>query len=211
MNPEVTEYFNKQILWKAEREFLRSLLLDCGLTEELKWKQPCYTFKNKNILILAAFKEYCSVSFFKGVLLADAHHLLVSPGENSQSVKLMKFTSLTEITKLQTTLKAYIFEALELEKLGAKVTLKPNNELTLVEELVEMLAANSQLKNAFESLTPGRQRGYNLFFSGAKQSSTRISRIEKYAKRILDGKGINDCFCGLSKKMPNCDGSHKYL
>lgn len=211
MNPLIDEYLAKTKRWQKELEKLRSIVLDCGLTEDLKWKQPCYTINNNNILIIANFKDYCSVSFFKGVLLQDTDKLLVSPGENSQSARLMKFTSVKEITQLEATIKAYIYEAIEVEKAGLKVALKENSNLKLVEELQIKLEEDPHLKTAFEALTPGRQRGYNLYFSDAKQAKTRESRIEKYIPRIFDGKGIHDCVCGLTKKPPGCDGSHKYL
>ena len=211
MNPKVDKFLENISQWQTELKKLRAIVLDCGLIEELKWKQPCYTANGNNVLILANFKDYCSVSFLKGVLLQDSDKLLVAPGENSQSVRLIKFTSVQEITKLEATIKAYIYEAIEIEKAGLKVDLKKNSDLELVEELQNKLKQQPQLKTAFEALTPGRQRGYNLYFSDAKQAKTREKRIEKYTPRILDGKGIHDCVCGLTKKPPSCDGSHKYL
>lgn len=192
-------------------EKLRSILLDCLLNEELKWRVPCYTFNNNNIAIIGNFKDYCCISFFKGVLLKDTDKILVSPGENSQSVKLIKFKNLDEIIQKEATVKAYIIEAIEIEKAGLKVDLKKSNELDLCLELSTELNNNKLLKTAFETLTPGRQRAYNIFFSAAKQSETRVKRIEKYKSRILKGQGINDCTCGLSKRKPNCDGSHKLI
>jgi uncharacterized protein YdeI (YjbR/CyaY-like superfamily) len=186
-------------------------VLDCSLTEELKWKQPCYTFKNKNILMIGGFKENCFISFFKGILLQDQEGLLVSPGENSQSVRMMKFTNSKEISDISSLLKSYIYEAIEVEKAGLRVAIKKAEELILIDELKEALTHDSKLNDAFKALTPGRQRAYNIFFSGAKQASTRISRIDNYKQRILNGKGFNDCTCGLSKRMPTCDGSHKVL
>ncbi|WP_068825473.1 DUF1801 domain-containing protein [Wenyingzhuangia fucanilytica] len=211
MNPKVDEYLNKLKKWQEELEILRAILIDCMLTEEFKWRVPCYTFNNKNVILLANFKDYCAISFLKGVLLKDTENLLISPGENSQSVKYLKFTNPQEIQKLTPIIKSYIYEAIEIEKAGLKVDLKKSTDFELVEELQEKLKENSKLNTAFNALTPGRKRAYNLFFSGAKQSKTRISRIEKYEERILNGKGINDCVCGLSKRMPNCDGSHKYI
>lgn len=211
MNSPVDNYFAHVTRWQKELTTLRAIVLDCGLSEELKWKQPCYTSHDNNVLILGNFKDYCSVSFFKGILLHDYKKLLVAPGENSQSVRLMKFTSVYEITQLENTIKTYIFEAVEAEKAGLKVTLKDNSELKFVEELQQKLEELPKLKKAFEALTPGRQRAYNLHFSAAKQTKTRESRIEKYIPRILDGKGINDCTCGLTKKSPQCDGSHKFI
>lgn len=178
--------------WSTELKVLRSIIQDCGLTEELKWSVPCYTFENKNVLILAAFKDYCSVSFFKGALLKDAKKLLSSPGENSQAARQFKFTSVKEIEKLSTNIKAYIKEAIELEKQGKKIEFKQTSEDLMIEELENAFKKNASLKKAFYALTPGRQRGYLLFFSQAKQSATRASRIEKCTAAILKGKGLND-------------------
>ena len=211
MNPQLNDYFNKKDKWQTVCNQLRALVLECGLTEELKWRNPCYTFQNHNIVLIGKFKEYCSLSFFKGVLLQDEHELLVSPGENSQSVRLIKFTDSQQIEALKPILKATIFEAIELEKAGIKVELKQSTNLTFPEELITLLNQNPKLKSAFESLTPGRQRGYNLHFSAPKQAQTRISRIEKCMDRILSGKGLHDCICGHSKRLPTCDGSHKYI
>jgi uncharacterized protein YdeI (YjbR/CyaY-like superfamily) len=172
---------------------------------------PCYTYQGKNVLLIGSFKESCTLSFFKGTLLQDANGLLSIPGENSQAVRFFKFGSLSKIQEQETIIKNYIFEAIEIEKAGLKVLFKSNSELELVEELKTALDKNPTLKSAFEALTPGRQRAYNLYFSAPKQSKTRDSRIENYIPRILNGKGFNDCVCGLSKKIPNCDGSHKYI
>jgi uncharacterized protein YdeI (YjbR/CyaY-like superfamily) len=210
MNPKVDDFINNATKWQPEIKQLRQLLLDCGLTEEFKWRIPCYCFQGNNVVLIGNFKEYCTLSFFKGILLQDSNSLLSKPGENSQSMRFFKFTNLEEIIEQQSIIKAYIYEAIEIEKAGLKVIFKSNTELELVEELQIALDKNPQLKTAFEALTPGRQRAYNLHFSEAKQSKTRETRIEKYTQRILNGKGINDCICGLSKKMPNCDGSHKY-
>ena len=211
MNPLVDAYIAKTSTWHDEIVKLRAILLDCQLGEELKWRVPCYTFQNKNILLIGVFKEYCTLSFFKGVLLQDTNGILHSPGDNSQSVRMIKITSVKEIVALKKVLTAYIYEAIEVEKAGLKVELKDNTKLEYVEELQHKLKENKAFKKSFEALTPGRQRAYNLYFSDAKQSETRISRIEKYMPRILSGKGINDCTCGLSKKMPGCDGSHKSI
>jgi uncharacterized protein YdeI (YjbR/CyaY-like superfamily) len=211
MNPKVDDFINNAQKWQPEIKQLRILLLDCGLTEEFKWRNPCYTFQGNNIVIIGSFKEYCTLSFFKGTLLQDSNGILNKPGENSQAVRFFKFTNLQEIIEQQSIMKAYIYEAIEIEKAGLKVIFKSNKELELVEELQVALDKNPALKTAFQALTPGRQRAYNLHFSEAKQSKTRETLIEKYSQRILNGKGINDCTCGLSKKMPNCDGSHKYI
>jgi len=210
-NSAVDEFLENAKKWQQELTLLRSIVLECALTEELKWKQPCYTFQNKNVLIIGGFKENCFINFFKGALLQDHEKLLVSPGENSQSAKMIKFTNTDQISELTPILKAFIFEAIEVEKAGLKVELKKDVELVLNEELEEVLKNDYKLNEAFKALTPGRQRAYNIFFSGAKQASTRISRIENYKQRILSGKGFNDCICGLSKRMPTCDGSHKNL
>ncbi len=211
MNPKVDEFISSATKWQPEIKQLRLLLLDCGLTEEFKWRMPCYCFQGNNVVLIGSFKEFCTLSFFKGILLQDSNGILSKPGENSQSMRFFKFTNLEQIIEQQSIIKAYIYEAIEIEKAGLKVIFKSNTELELVEELQVALDKNPALKTAFKSLTPGRQRAYNLYFSEAKQSKTRKTRIEKYTQRILNGKGINDCICGLSKKMPNCDGSHKYI
>ncbi|MFV8466244.1 DUF1801 domain-containing protein [Flavobacterium sp. LB1P62] len=211
MNPKVDDFINNAKKWQAEIEQLRLLLLDCGLTEEFKWRTPCYCFQGNNVVIIGSFKEYCALSFFKGTLLQDSNGLLSKPGENSQAMRFLKFTNLAEIIEQKSIIKTYIYEAIEIEKAGLKVNFKSNTELELVAELQNTLAKNPDLKTAFQALTPGRQRAYNLYFSAAKQSKTRETRIENYIPRILDGKGINDCICGMSKKMPSCDGSHKYI
>lgn len=211
MNPSVDAYLSKAKNWSEEAAVLRKLLIDCGLTEAFKWRAPCYMFQDSNIVILHLFKEYCALGFFKGVLLSDTHKILSSPGENSQSVKMAKFSSVKDINKLKAILKAYINEAIEVEKAGLKVELKQSKNLILAEEFQYKLDHHPALKKAFEALTPGRQRAYHLYFSAPKQSATRITRVEKYVSQILCGKGINDCTCGFSKKMPQCDGSHKYI
>jgi len=211
MNPKVDQYISKAQKWQEELKQLRKLLLDCALTEELKWGVPCYTFQNKNLILIGGFKAYCALSFFKGVLLKDTNKILKKPGDNSQSVRLIRFTNVQEILNMATKLKAYIQEAIEIENAGLKVNFKEKTPLVFPEELLQLFKENPALKVAFEALTPGRQRGYNLYFSAPKQSKTRISRIEKYTSKILSGKGFHDCTCGLSKKMPSCDGSHKFL
>ncbi len=211
MNPKVDEFLRNVKQWQNELLALQAIALECGLTEEWKWRQPCYTYKGKNVAILGGFKDNCVFSFVKGVLLNDAEGVLVKPGENSQSVRFIRFTSLQQIVRLTPVLKAYIFEAIEVEKAGLKVELKDNAKLDLVEELQDKINNMPAFKTAFEALTPGRQRAYNMHFGAAKQSKTRVARIAQYTERILNGKGINDCVCGMSKRMPNCDGSHKYL
>jgi len=211
MNPKVDEYLTKTKKWQKELEKLRMIILDCDLTEEFKWDVPCYMFEKNNIILLGAFKEYCVLSFFKGALLKDDNAILSKPGENTQAIRIIRFKNIQEIIDIENILKNYIYEAIEVEKLGLKVTLKKNTEIIFIEELQNKLDENLELKTAFEALTPGRQRAYNMYFSEPKQSKTRESRIEKSIQRIINGKGLNDCVCGLSKKMPSCDGSHKYI
>ncbi len=177
--------------WPEELAKLRKIVLDCGLTEELKWGVPCYTFQQSNVLILSAFKEYCSLSFFKGALLKDAHRILEKPGENTQAGRLVKFTNVKQIVELELVLKEYIYEAIEAEKAGLKVNTKTNPE-QIPEELQNKFDEIPALKTAFDALTPGRKRAYILHFSAPKQSKTRVSRIEKCMEKILDGKGLND-------------------
>ena len=211
MNPKVDELLRSASKWQAEFERLRMILLDCQLTEELKWGQPCYTFGKNNIVIIGGFKEYCALLWVKGSLLSDPDGILIQPTENSKSGRQTRFRTIDEIDQLQATIKAYVFEAIEVEKAGLKVDYKRVSEFDMPEEFETILHGNAALKNAFSSLTTGRQKGYLLHFSGSKQSKTRTARIEKYIPRILSGKGINDCVCGLSKRMPSCDGSHKIL
>tara|TARA_R110000796_G_scaffold252645_2_gene390219 strand:- start:83133 stop:83714 length:582 start_codon:yes stop_codon:yes gene_type:complete len=192
MNPEVNWFFEKDTKWKAEYTHLRSIALDCGLTEELKWGCPCYTFKGTNIVLIHGFKEYCAYLFHKGVLLKDTENILIQQTENVQSARQMRFTTLQEIATMEAILKAYIYEAIEVEKAGLKVELKETSEFNMPEEFKRALNESSDLKAAFEVLTPGRQRGYLLHFSQPKQSKTRESRIEKSIPLIFEGKGLND-------------------
>ncbi len=211
MNLLVDAFLIKTKKWQEELEALRAIILDCGLTEELKWRQPCYTFNEANIVILGGFKEYCSLMFFKGALLNDAKSILIQQTENVQSGRQIRFTSVAEIVKMEAVLKAYIFEAIEVEKAGLKVNFKKDTDVIFPEELQQKLKIDKIFKTAFNALTAGRQKGYMLYFSAPTQSSTRASRIEKYIQQILNGKGLRDCTCGMSKKMPNCDGSHKLI
>jgi uncharacterized protein YdeI (YjbR/CyaY-like superfamily) len=192
MNPKVDWFFTKANTWQEEYNALRTLVLDSGLTEELKWGCPCYTYGKHNIVLIHGFKEYCALLFFKGALLKDAKGLLIQQTKNVQAARQIRFTNVKEIVKMKTTLKAYIHEAIEVEKAGLKVDLKVTTEFTMVEEFEHKLAASRSLKKAFEALTPGRQRGYLLYFSSAKQSKTRESRIEKSIPKIIDGKGLED-------------------
>ncbi|MFP5041132.1 YdeI/OmpD-associated family protein [Parasediminibacterium sp. JCM 36343] len=192
MNTKVDFYFNKAEKWQEEVKQLREIVLDCHLTEELKWGCPCYTFQKSNIVLIHAFKEYCALLFFKGALLKDANGILIQQTENVQSSRQARFTSLEEIVKLAPMLKAYILEAVEVEEAGLKVVLKKAEEYKIPEEFQQKLAENAALKTAFYAMTPGRQRAYLLHFAAPKQSKTKEARIEKSIQDILDGKGLND-------------------
>jgi len=192
INPDVDFYFNKASKWQKEMEQLRVIALQSGLTEELKWGCPCYTFQKSNVIIIHGFKEYCAFLFIKGALLKDSKHILIQQTENVQAGRQIRFTSVNEIIKLENTLKAYIKEAIEVEKSGLKGTLNKNTNLVFPEEFKNKLEENPSLKLAFQALTPGRQRAYNLFFSAPKQSKTREARVEKCIPQILIGKGLND-------------------
>lgn len=211
MNQTVDEFLDKTDRWREELRALRRIALACGLVEEVKWGHPCYTLDGGNVLLIGRFKDYCSLTFFKGTLLKDAAGILEMSGENTRVARLVRFTSVQEIVGLEPVLKAYIHEAIEVEKAGLKAESAKDEDLVLVEEIQNKLGEDPALKTAFEALTPGRQRAYNLHVSAAKQSKTRTSRMENCVGRILDGKGLNDCTCGLSKKLPACDGSHKQL
>jgi uncharacterized protein YdeI (YjbR/CyaY-like superfamily) len=192
MIPPVDGYIRKNKKWSEVLQKLRTVILDCPLTEEVKWRVPVYTFGDKNIVIVGAFKESCMLSFVKGALLKDAKGILQKPGENSQAVRVVRFTQVQEIVELEPVLKAYIQEAIEVEKAGLKVPLKKISEFTVPEELQDKLDQMPALKRAFEALTPGRRRGYFLYISGAKQSATREARVKKCMPRILQGKGFYD-------------------
>lgn len=192
MNPKVDWFFVKETKWQKEYEKLRTIILDCGLTEELKWGCPCYTYQDTNIVLIHGFKEYCAILFFKGALLNDAKGILIQQTKNVQSARQIRFTHVREIAKLERILKAYIYEAIELEKAGLKVKLKKTSDFNIPEEFQNKLDKTASLKKAFEALTPGRQRAYIFYFSQPKQSKTREARVEKYMKQILSGKGLND-------------------
>ncbi|AEP89587.1 YdeI [Bacillus subtilis subsp. subtilis str. RO-NN-1] len=191
-NPKVDEFLSKAKKWKEEFEKLRTIILDCELTEDFKWMNPCYTYNNKNIVLIHGFKEYCALLFHKGALLQDTDGILIQQTENVQAARQIRFTNVQEINELENILKAYIHEAIEVEKAGLKVDVNKNIELNIPEELQNKFDEIPALKTAFEALTPGRQRAYTLYFSQAKQSKTRESRVEKYVQKILDGKGLKD-------------------
>ena len=192
MNPKVDWFFDKATQWQKEFEKLRSIILDCGLNEELKWGQACYTYENRNIVLIHGFKEYCALLFFKGALMGDANGILIQQTENVQSARQIRFTNVKEIAKLEKTLKAYIYEAIEVEKAGLKVAYKKTADYKMPEEFQKKLNKSATLKKAFEALTPGRQKAYIFYFSQAKQAKTREARVEKYLKQILLGKGLED-------------------
>lgn len=192
MNPKVDFYFNKAGKWQEEIEQLRSIVLDCGLTEELKWGCPCYTFRESNIVLIHVFKEYCALLFFKGALLSDTHNILIQQTENVQAARQIRFTDAGEIAGQRSILKAYIYEAIEVEKAGLKVNLKQTEDFAVAHEFQQKLNTIPALKTAFEALTPGRQKAYLLHFSQPKQASTREARVEKWMPQILNGKGLND-------------------
>jgi uncharacterized protein YdeI (YjbR/CyaY-like superfamily) len=192
MNPKVDFYFTKAQKWQTELEKLRMIILDCHLTEELKWGVPCYTFQKSNIVLMHVFKEYCALLFFKGALLNDTHGILVQQTKNTQAARQIRFTNAQEIAELEPLLKAYINEAIEVEKAGLKVNFKKTTEFIMPEEFQNKLDEIPALKPAFDALTPGRQRAYILYFSAPKRSVTRASRVEKYIQHILNSKGLED-------------------
>jgi uncharacterized protein YdeI (YjbR/CyaY-like superfamily) len=192
MNPKVDWFFEKDTPWQAAFSKLRSIALDCGLDEELKWGHPCYTVNGKNVVLIHGFKDYCALLFHKGVLLKDDAGILVQQTENVQGARQVRFTGLKEIKKLEPVLKAYIHEAIEVERSGKKVPMKKTTEFEMPEEFARALKQMPELKKAFHALTPGRQRGYLLYFSSAKQAKTRMVRVEKNVDRILAGKGLED-------------------
>jgi uncharacterized protein YdeI (YjbR/CyaY-like superfamily) len=192
MNPKVDVFISKAKKWQEEFEKLRMIILDCQLTEELKWGVPCYTFQKRNIVLIHGFKEYCALLFFKGALLQDANGILIQQTENVQAARQIRFTNVREIVEMEPILKAYIYEAIEVEKAGLKVNFKKTTEFIIPEEFQNKLDEIPALKTAFDALTPGRQRAYLFYFSQPKQSKTRESRVEKYLQQILNGEGLND-------------------
>ena len=191
-NPKVDWFFDKATQWQKEYEKLRMIILECGLTEELKWGCPCYQFENRNIVLIHGFKEYCALLFFKGALLADPDSILIQQTENVQSARQIRFTSARQIVKMEGILKAYVYEAIEVERAGLQVKLKKTKDFKIPEEFQSKLNKMPALQTAFDKLTPGRQRAYIFYFSQAKQSKTREARVEKYLKQILKGKGLDD-------------------
>ena len=192
MNPKVDFFFEKQSNWQECYNQLRRIILDCGLQEELKWGVPCYTFQKTNIILVHGFKHYCAILFHKGVLLKDPYNILIQQTENTQSARHLRFTTVEQIRQLEPKIREYIFEAIEVEKAGIKVSFKKTKDFEMVDEFKEALDNDSELKTAFNNLTPGRQRAYLLHFSSAKQAKTKRSRIEKCSPKILEGKGLND-------------------
>ncbi len=192
MNPKVDFFFEKASKWQEEYKLLRTIVLDCGLIEELKWGVPCYTFQQTNVVLIHGFKDYCALLFHKGALLNDAEGILIQQTENVQAARQIRFTSLEQILEMKSIIKAYIFEAIEVEKAGLKVELKKTTEFKMADEFQAVLDEMTELKTAFYALTPGRQRAYLLHFSAPKQAKTREARVEKYIPKILDGKGLED-------------------
>lgn len=208
-DPNVDEFIQSADKWQKEMAYLRHILLDCLLIETFKWRTPVYMVGKKNIIAIGSLKDHCALSFFNGALLQDEDKLLIKPGEHTQLGRWMKFSSVEEIRQKEDFIKAYVYESIEVEKLGLKME-KPS-EIPHPEELTVIFAKKPALKTAFEKLTPGRQRAYLRFFSDGKQSETRTARIEKNEKYILKGIGITDCICGLTKRKPSCDGSHRAI
>jgi len=191
-NPKVDFYFNKAQKWQKEIKKLRTILLDCGLTEELKWGCPCYRFQNSNIVLIHTFKEYCALLFFKGALLNDTNGILIQQTKNVQSARQIRFNNVKDIVSMESILKSYVYQAIEVEQSGMKVNYKKTSDFTIPEEFQTKLDKIPALKNAFDALTPGRQRAYLFYFAQAKQSKTRESRVRKYIPQILKGKGLDD-------------------
>lgn len=211
MNEQVNKYINRLEKWQAELTELRKIILDSGLQEDYKWMHPSYSENGKNIVLINKFKDYCAILFNKGALLKDKENILIQQTENTQSARQIRFTDLTEIQELQPIIKEYIKEAVKVERSGIKLQKKKTSDYEIPIELEQKFEENTGFEKAFKNLTAGRQRGYLLHFAKPKQSKTRTSRIENSIVRIFDGYGLTDCTCGLSKRKPNCDGSHKQL
>lgn len=211
MNQEIELFIERVKFGKDIISLLRKTLLSTELVEEYKWKQPCYTLNGKNVIILAGLKDHVIISFFKGALLNNENDILQKAGENSQAARIIRLYTLDEAKSHLSFIQVSIKAAIEIEKKGAKVEKDENAEIEIPVELHEVFKKDADYKKAYFKLTPGRQRAYLIFFTGAKQSETKFSRIEKYRKRIMDGYGFNDCVCGLSQRKPSCDGSHKVI
>ena len=211
MNRDLQIYFEQPSNFASILSAVRNVVLDCGLIEEEKWKSPCYTFEGKNIVILGLFKDNCVLSFFKGALLCDAFGILEKAGENSQAGRVIRFRTWADFQRVEPYLKAYVFEAIEVEKAGLKPSPISAQALEIPHEFQAVFDTDPEYQGAFNALSIGRRRAYAMFVSAAKGEQTRFSRIAKFRQRILDGYGMNDCTCGLSRKMPGCDGSHKTL
>ena len=210
MDPKVAALLAKPH-WHNERKILRDVLLGCGLTETVKWDGLCYTYNDANIVMFYGLKAYCGLSFFKGALMNDPEGLLYQRSAQMQAARLYRFTSLDEVTAATAQVKAFVADAIAIELAGLKVEMTAKDDLVYPQELIDRMDANDAFAAAFEALTQGRKRGYVLHIAAAKQPATRFARIDKYVARIFDGKGLYDCVCGLSKKPPRCDGSHKRL
>lgn len=211
MNEEIQTYFNNLNTWCQELRLLHDIIVECDLDQTFKWKQPCYTFNNSNIVLIGSFKNYCALLFMNGSLINDPEKKLIKPTENSQYGRQLRFTSVAEIIKNKKLIQTYINRAVEVEKEGKKVQKKQTSAYEVPEELLEAFTTDAPFKIAYDKLTEGRKRGYLLHFLKPKKKETRISLIEKNKNRIFDGYGLYDCTCGMSKKMPTCDGSHKQI
>lgn len=201
MNVKVNSFFEEASQWQKEMQKLRPILLDCGLDEALKWNLPCYTLQGKNIVVIQPFKKYLALLFLKGALIQDTDGILLKTGENTHAGRQIRFNSVKEITGLEPILKTYIFQAIEVERAGLKVSIKRNDELDIPDELQDKFEKSTAFKKAFDALTPGRQRGYIFYFAQPKQSKTRTARIEKYLPQIMEGKGINDDYLATMKTL----------
>lgn len=210
MNPNVDVYIHKLKKWQQEAAALQSILLATGLVEEFKWGRPCYTAEGKNTIAITPLKDHCALNFFNGAQLKDPKELLIIPGENAQSARWMKFISVADIHKKTKYIQLLAKEAMAIAALAPTGVKKTTPSIPLPNELLVQFKSNPNLKRAFHQLTPGRQRGYLIYFTGTKNAATMNTRIEKVVPKILCGKGLHDCTCGLSKKMPSCDGSHRF-
>lgn len=211
MNSQVDQYISQAGGLQDSLNLLRRILGEFPLQEDFKWRTPCYRFNNANLVLLGYSANGCSLGFLKGALLQDPKQLLQAPGQNTRAARMLAFADVQAVQQMEPQLRAFIEQAIELEKSGAKIDFEKDRALPYPDELTRHMDEDPAFAKAFRALTPGRQRGYILHFSQAKQSATRTARIQKYHRRICQGKGILDCVCGLSKRMPNCDGSHKQL